>query len=88
MSRFARSRWTGFKPSLEYLEDRCVPAVDVIMEWNAVMLQANAVDHGQSPPEQPGPNLTARAFAEGAREPSTVSSTGILGRRRVLGCAR
>src|SRR5262245_7854554 len=54
---------TTFKPRIDSLEARCLLAVDVILEWNAVMLQANAVDHGLSPPEQPGPNLTARAFA-------------------------
>jgi hypothetical protein len=37
--------------------------VDVILEWNAVLLQANAVDHSGPAPEQGGPTLTARAFA-------------------------
>src|SRR5262245_20186585 len=59
----APARPTGFKPRVESLEDRCVPAVDVILEWNAVMLQANAVDHSLSAPEQGGPTLTGRAFA-------------------------
>jgi hypothetical protein len=59
----APARRSGFKPRLESLEDRCVPAVDVILEWNAVMLQANAVDHSLSAPEQGGPTLTGRAFA-------------------------
>lgn len=40
-----------------------MPAVDVILEWNAVMLQANAVDHSGTAPEEGGPTLTARAFA-------------------------
>jgi hypothetical protein len=57
------SRRTGFKPRVESLEDRCLLAVDVILEWNAVMLQANAVDHSLAAPEEGGPNLTARAFA-------------------------
>jgi hypothetical protein len=55
-----------FRPGLEALEVRWVPAVDVILEWNAVMLQANAVDHTPGPgqaPQQGGPTLTARAFA-------------------------
>src|SRR5262245_65786455 len=56
-------RRTGFQPRIESLEDRCLPAVDVILEWNAVMLQANAVDHSGSAPEEGGPTLTARAFA-------------------------
>jgi hypothetical protein len=57
------ARRAGFKPRVEALEDRCVPAVDVILEWNAVMLQANAVDHSTGAPEEGGPTLTARAFA-------------------------
>src|SRR2546429_2206126 len=59
----APCRRTAFKPRIESLEDRCLPAVDVILEWNAVMLQANAVDHSGSAPEQGGPTLTGRAFA-------------------------
>jgi hypothetical protein len=58
-----QSRKPRFRPTVEALEDRCVPAVDVILEWNAVMLQANAVDHSLAAPEQGGPTLTARAFA-------------------------
>jgi hypothetical protein len=49
--------------TVERLEDRCVPAVDVILEWNAVMLQADVVTHTSAPAEQPGPVLSARAFA-------------------------
>jgi hypothetical protein len=39
--------------------------VDVILEWNEVMLQADVIDHrgGHSPAEQLGPVLSARAFA-------------------------
>ena len=48
---------------LEPLEDRCVPAVDVILEWNAVMIQADAVAHSGGVNDQPGPILAQRAFA-------------------------
>jgi hypothetical protein len=48
---------------VEQLEDRWVPAVDVILEWNAVMLQADVVTHSSAPAEQPGPVLASRAFA-------------------------
>src|SRR5262245_39583531 len=57
------SRRAGFRPKVESLEERCLLAVDVILEWNAVMLQANAVDHSLAAPEEGGPTLTARAFA-------------------------
>ena len=36
---------------------------DSILEWNDVMLKANAADHGLAKPEQGGPILTTRAFA-------------------------
>lgn len=58
-----RNRRCSCKPGLERLEDRRVLAVDSILQWNEVMLQANANDHALSAPEQPGPILTARAFA-------------------------
>lgn len=38
-------------------------AVDLILEWNDVMLEANAIDHARTAPQQGGPILTARAFA-------------------------
>ncbi len=47
----------------EALEPRHLMAVDVILEWNEVMLDANAVDHSLAKPEEGGPILTARAFA-------------------------
>jgi hypothetical protein len=37
--------------------------VDPVLEWNAVMLEANAVDCAQTNQQQPGPVLVARAFA-------------------------
>jgi hypothetical protein len=51
------------RPRLEVLEDRRLMARDSILEWNAVMLQANANDHALAAPEQGGPVLTGRAFA-------------------------
>jgi hypothetical protein len=54
---------------IETLEERCVLAgaaaapVDAILEWNQVMLRANAADHALASPEQGGPILTSRAFA-------------------------
>jgi hypothetical protein len=49
--------------SVELLEDRVTPAGNAVLDWNAVMLEANAVDHGLARPDQPGPGPTARAFA-------------------------
>src|SRR5262245_25856469 len=68
--RARREMLAGYKPRLEALEDRRLMAgdlrpagVDVILEWNAVMLGANAADHARTSPEQGGPVLTGRAFA-------------------------
>ena len=38
-------------------------AADMVLEWNDVLLAANANDHSRASPEQGGPVLTARAFA-------------------------
>jgi hypothetical protein len=38
-------------------------SIDPILEWNAVMIEANAVDCAQTNQQQPGPILVARAFA-------------------------
>ena len=51
------------RPRVETLERRELMARDVILDWNAVMLQANANDHALGHPEQGGPVLTGRAFA-------------------------
>jgi hypothetical protein len=55
-----------FKPRVEVLEDRRLLAVDAILEWNAITLEANRIDHSPTLGgrfEQPGPTRTARAFA-------------------------
>src|SRR5205085_7775622 len=57
------SRAARFRPRLEPLEPRQLMARDAILDWNAVMLQANANDHALAHPEEGGPVLTARAFA-------------------------
>lgn len=58
------ARWSqGLNLEGEPLEARCLMAVDVILEWNSVLLKANAADHARTTPEQGGPILTARAFA-------------------------
>jgi hypothetical protein len=45
------------------LEQRHLMAADVILEWNEIMLDANALDHSLASQDQGGPILTARAFA-------------------------
>ena len=53
----------GDRPRVEALEGRRLPSVDVILEWNDVLLQANANDSARTAPEQGGPILSARALA-------------------------
>lgn len=36
---------------------------DVVLAWNQVMIDANSIDSRASPPDQPGPAYTGRAFA-------------------------
>lgn len=55
--------WRPPLPRVEPLENRCLMAADVILEWNNVLLQANATDSARTVPEQGGPILTSRAFA-------------------------
>jgi hypothetical protein len=62
-ARAARRPALGFKPRVEALEDRCLLSADVILEWNDVMLKAEANDYSLTSPEEPGPVMTARAFA-------------------------
>jgi hypothetical protein len=49
---------------LEPLEERCLMAVDMVLHWNQVALQAAVVDHGIGAPGlQFGPTRTSRALA-------------------------
>jgi hypothetical protein len=43
--------------------DRHFVLVDPILEWNAVMIEADAVDHSETVHQQGGPVLASRAFA-------------------------
>src|SRR5438128_1424266 len=61
-----RCPWNhGFRPSLESLEPRCLlSTTDVVMEWNAVAIEAAKEDHAIGAPGlQFGPTRTARALA-------------------------
>ncbi len=57
-----RQKSKKFSRGIESLESRHLMATDVILEWNDVLLTANAADHSGTA-EQGGPVLTARAFA-------------------------
>ena len=39
------------------------PGRDSVLDWNAILLQANADDHTFGSPEQGGPTRTSRAMA-------------------------
>src|SRR5713101_4670781 len=55
----------GFRPSMEPLEPRCLlSATDMVMEWNAVAIEAAKEDHALTAPGlQFGPTRTSRALA-------------------------
>ncbi|HXG13027.1 MAG TPA: hypothetical protein VNK04_24935 [Gemmataceae bacterium] len=49
---------------MEQLEDRCVPAVDPILEWNGIALEAVRNDYALGHvPDQGGPTAASRALA-------------------------
>src|SRR5262249_58840050 len=49
--------------SLWFVEVGHAASVDPILEWNAVMIEADAVDHSGTLHQQEGPILCSRAFA-------------------------
>jgi membrane-associated phospholipid phosphatase len=48
---------------LEALEDRCLPSADVVLEWNAIALDALKNDSLLSTPRQDNPGNASRAMA-------------------------
>jgi Ca2+-binding RTX toxin-like protein len=53
-----------FKPELEKLEERCLPSADMVLQWNAVAIEAAKADHAIGAPGlQFGPTRTSRALA-------------------------
>jgi hypothetical protein len=58
-----RRRSPKFDPRVDALECRCLLSADAILEWNGIMLQADANEYSLTTPEAAGPVLTARAFA-------------------------
>src|SRR5437588_306950 len=67
-TRRARPSPSRRKPAprlwLEPLEERCVLSADVVMEWNALAIEAVRLDHGLGAPHlQGGPARASRALA-------------------------
>lgn len=53
-----------FCQPVEVLEERCVPAVDPILEWNAVAIEVNRISYsGNVENDQIGPTRSSRALA-------------------------
>src|SRR5262245_52035717 len=49
---------------LEPLEERCVLSTDVVLEWNAIAIEAVKLDHGLGAPHlHGGPTRASRALA-------------------------
>jgi hypothetical protein len=57
--------WVAAMAAMGLMHSVAKGAVDPVLEWNAIALEANAVDHSDTAngPEQGGPGRTARAFA-------------------------
>lgn len=52
------------RPQIETLEERCVPAVDPILEWNAIAIEVNRISYsGNVVNDQLGPTRSSRALA-------------------------
>src|SRR5712691_12081274 len=52
----------AFQPVIEALEERCVPSVDPILEWNAVAIEVNRISYsGGVVNDQIGPTRSSRA---------------------------
>ncbi len=64
-SRSKTSRAEPFRPKVEQMEDRCVPAAfDAVFFWNQVALQATVVDNGADAARvQIGPTRASRVLA-------------------------
>jgi hypothetical protein len=59
--RFRKAR---VKLNLEALEDRCVPASDMVMQWNQYAIAAVQNDYNVGQPsDEPGPTESSRALA-------------------------
>src|SRR5215813_14240005 len=66
LSRAPRAKPTpsGYRPTLEQLEDRCAPSVDPILEWNANAIEVNRVSYtGNVMNDEIGPTRSSRALA-------------------------
>jgi hypothetical protein len=58
-----RRRRPEAPPRVEALEPRCLPSVDVVMEWNAIALDALKNDSLLTHPRQNNPGSASRALA-------------------------
>src|SRR5215471_13662114 len=52
-----------FRPSVELLEQRCLLSADMVLQWNAIALQASVNDYSLPTTYQAGPTRLSRAMA-------------------------
>src|SRR5207245_11042878 len=63
-SRRRNSRTASPRPMMEALEERCLLSGDVVLEWNALAIEAAKIDHGLNAPRlQFGPTRVGRVMA-------------------------
>lgn len=64
ISRKHRRHGIVFRPRIEALEERIVPAIDPILEWNAIAIEVNRISYsGEVTNDQIGPTRSSRALA-------------------------
>src|SRR5438105_11520369 len=62
--RRGHSRSLGPRLRIEALEERCLLSGDVVLEWNALAIEAAKIDHGLNAPRlQFGPTRVGRVMA-------------------------
>ncbi len=60
----SRRKEFAYQTAIEVLEERCVPSVDPILDWNAIAIEVNRVSYsGGVVNDQGGPTRSSRALA-------------------------
>ncbi|HEV3080485.1 MAG TPA: vanadium-dependent haloperoxidase [Gemmataceae bacterium] len=63
-ARRKHSQRPACRPTIEALEERCLLSGDVVLEWNALAIEAAKIDHGLNAPRlQFGPTRVGRVMA-------------------------
>jgi len=58
-----RDKQHRYRPAVEFLEQRCLLSADMVVQWNAIALQAAVNDYSLAPGYEIGPTRLGRAMA-------------------------